>query len=130
VSTQQIVQFGFLRKPQAYGFLPASVLVRSFAALHNYHYRMTVGTGTDVSVGRGERIDPLLLIRCNDKVERPVEPALWGAQPFYPDVDSAPFRFDQLLVPFADWLQVDGPSVAEVQPRPQHPSILGSRINA
>jgi hypothetical protein len=130
MSTQQIAQYQYLRKRYAHGFLPATVLVRSFAAHHNYHYRMTVGTGTDVSVGRGERIDPLLLIRCNDKVQRPVQPALRASQPFYPDVDSPPLRFDQFSVPFADRVQVKRPTIAEVQPRPQHPSILWSRINA
>lgn len=103
-----------------HGFSTGRVIVRTFATQRNVHFRATKGTGTDVSLGRGERLDPLWLIRCNDKVKRPVKPPLRTAQPFYLDVDSPPLGFDQLAVPFADRLEVDLATIAESEARPQH----------
>lgn len=113
---------------RVHGFPTANVIVRTFATQRNIHYRRTKGNGTYVSLGRGERIVPLWLIRCNDNVERPVEPALGGAQPFYLDVDGAPLGLDQLPVPLTDRLEVDLATIAESKPRPQHVTMIRKGI--
>jgi hypothetical protein len=96
---------------RTHGFRSSSVLVRSFAGLHNIHSRERKRTGTSVSLGGGGIIRPLWLIRRNNKLERPVEPSLRRAHPFYSDMDRAPF---------ADRIKVELAAIGEVQPRPQH----------
>ena len=83
------------------------------------HYRTDQGTSTVVSSGEGRLLDPLLLIRCHNNIQRPVQSSLRGTQPFYPDVYSPPLGFDTLPVPLTDRLQVERPAISEVQTRPQ-----------
>ena len=110
------------------GFLDTTVLVRSFATHHNLHYGTRQGTSTDVSSGEGRLLDPLMLIRCNDNVERPVQPSLRTSQPFYPDVYSPPLVFHEFAVPLTDRLEVELAAVAESQPRPQHGGTVACAV--
>jgi hypothetical protein len=119
VTSQNVNRHLFAEAP-THGFPAGSVLVRSSATQRNIQFRERTGTSTPVSLGGGERITLRWLFRCNDKVERPVEPPLGGAQPFYLDVYSPPLGLHELTVPLADRLEVNLPAVAESQARPQH----------
>lgn len=118
-TTHNVMRLVFA-EPRARGSRSGSVLVRTFRTQHNIHPRTDRGNGTSVSLGMGERLDPILLIRCNDnEIERPVQPALVGPHPFYPDVYSPPPALELVTVPFVDRPQVELPTVAEPEPGPE-----------
>lgn len=108
----------------ANGLLNRSVLVRSLPMTHNAQLRERQGTSTVVPSGEGRLLDPLLLIRCNNNIERPVQPSLRGTQPFYSHVERPPLRLDHVPVPLADRLQVERSAIPEVQARPQLRHVL------
>ena len=113
-----------LRKCGAHGFSAGSVLVRSYRRTHNKHPRTRQGTSTAVSSGEGRLLDPLLLIRCHNNIERPVQPSLRGTEPFYLHMDRPPLGLDNLPGPLADRLQVERPAIPEVQACPPHHSMI------
>lgn len=60
------------------------------------------------------------------KSDRPVQPPMRAAEPFYPDVNRPPLGFDALHLEVLDGLQVERTTIAEVQARPQsHPERVG-----
>ena len=118
--TSQNVNRHLFAEAATHGFPAGNVLVRTSTTQRNIEFRTRTGTSTPVSLGGGDRITLRWLIRCNDKAERPVEPPLGGAQPFYLDVYSPPLGFHELAVPLTDRLEVNLTAVAESQARPQH----------
>jgi hypothetical protein len=116
---QQNVWSLLFGEAHTHGFRRGSVLVRLGRIQRNIHSRTRQRTSTPVYEREGGSVAPFLLFRCNDNIERLVEPPLRGAQPFDLYADRTPSLLDNLAVPFTDRSQVERAAVPEVQARPQ-----------